>query len=97
MASYKLSQLAEEDLRLISARTIDDWGRSQAERYVSLLHEAMTQIANTPDIGKNRPDLSANAKSFPAQKHIVYYRKSESGIEVARILHQRMDPLAAFE
>ena len=30
MASYKLSELAEEDLRLISARTIEDWGRSQA-------------------------------------------------------------------
>lgn len=97
MANYELSQLAEEDLRLISARTIEDWGRLQAEKYVSLLHKAMTQIANTPDIGKNRPDLSVNAKSFPAQKHIVYYWKSEEGIEVARNLHQRMDPLAALK
>jgi toxin ParE1/3/4 len=70
MASYKLSQLAEEDLRHISARTIDNWGRLQAEKYVSLLHNAMTQIANTPDIGKNRPDLSATAKSFPTQNQV---------------------------
>ena len=96
MASYKLSELAKEDLRLISARTIEDWGRSQAEKYVLLLHEAMTQIANTPNIGKNRPEIFPKAKSFPAQKHIVYYWKSDVGIEVARILHQRMDPLAAF-
>lgn len=97
MASYKLSELAEEDLRLISARTIEDWGWPQAEKYLLLLHEAMTQIANTPSIGKIRPELSKNAKSFPAQRHIVFYWKSEEGIEVARILHQRMDPLAAFE
>ncbi|WP_340680014.1 hypothetical protein [Paraglaciecola sp.] len=41
--------------------------------------------------------LSEFAKSFPAQKHMVYYWKSSEGIEVARILHQRMDVLAAFE
>lgn len=97
MASYKLSELAEEDLRLISARTIEDWGRPQAEEYVLLLHETMTQIANSPNIGKNRPELFKDAKSFLAQKHIVFYWKSETGIEVARILHQRMDTLSAFE
>lgn len=97
MASYKLSKLAEEDLRLISAKTIKDWGRPQAEKYVLLLHEMMTQIANTPDMGRNRPELFENAKSFPAQKHIVYYWKVDTGIEIARILHQRMDVLAAFE
>lgn len=96
MASYKLSELAEEDLRLISVRTIEDCGRSQAEKYVLLLHEAITQIANIPNIGKNRPEIFPNAKSFTAQKHIVYYWKSDAGIEVARSLHQRMDPLAAF-
>ncbi|MBL36756.1 MAG: plasmid stabilization protein [Oceanospirillaceae bacterium] len=97
MASYKLSKLAEEDLRLISAKTIEEWGRPQAQKYVSLLHETMTQLANGPNIGKTRPELFNNAKSFPAQKHMIFYWKSKTGIEVARILHQRMDPLAAFE
>ncbi len=89
MASYKLSALAEEDLRIISARTIEEWGRPQAEKYLSLLHQTMTQIADTPNLGKNRPELFNNAKSFPAQKHIIFYWKSEAGIEVARILHQK--------
>ncbi|MDF2178586.1 type II toxin-antitoxin system RelE/ParE family toxin [Aliiglaciecola sp. CAU 1673] len=97
MASYKLSKLAEEDLRLISTKTIEEWGRSQAQHYVALLHQTLTQITNTPDIGKSRPELFESARSFPAQKHVVYYRKSEDGIEVARILHQRMDVFASFE
>ncbi|WP_307723751.1 type II toxin-antitoxin system RelE/ParE family toxin [Alteromonas sp. KUL49] len=84
-------------MRLISAKTIKDWGRSQAEKYVLLLHETLLQIANNPDIGRNRPELFEKAKSFPAQKHIVYYWQSESGIEIARILHQRMDSFSAFE
>ena len=89
MARYKLSELAEEDLRLISAKTI--------EKYVSLLHETMIQIATTPTLGRNRPELFEKARSFPAQQHIVYYWQTEAGIEVARILHQRMDVLIAFE
>ena len=97
MASYKLSKLAEEDLRLISASTIKEWGRTQAEKYVSQIHKTMMQVANTPDIGSSRPELFENARSFPAHKHILYYWRTEEGVEVARILHQRMDVLAALE
>lgn len=97
MASYKLSELAEDDLRFISSKSIEKWGRIQAKTYVTSLHNTLLQIANTPDIGRSRPELFENAKSFSAQKHIVYYWKSDNGIEVARILHQRMDVLAAFE
>ena len=57
----------------------------------------MIQIATTPTLGRNRPELFETARSFPAQKHIVYYWQTEAGIEVARILHQRMDVLIAFE
>ena len=72
MASYKLSELAEDDLRLIAIKTIEAWGHSQAEAYILLLHEALIKIANAPDIGKRRPELSDNARSFPIQKHMVY-------------------------
>lgn len=30
------------------------------------------------------------------EKHIVFYQVSDNGIEVARILHQRMDPTRHF-
>ena len=97
MASYRLSELAEEDLRIISAKTIEEWGLSQAQKYVLQLHETMIQIATTPTLGRNRPELFKKARSFPAQKHIIYYWQTKAGIEVARILHQRMDVLIAFE
>jgi len=44
MASYKLSGLAAEDLRLISIKTIEKWGRTQAQTYVSLLHNILLQM-----------------------------------------------------
>ena len=97
MESYKLSELAEDDLRLIAIKTIEAWGHSQAEAYILLLHEALIRIANAPDIGRRRPELFDNARSFPVQKHMVYYWSSAQGIEVARILHQRMDDTSAFE
>ena len=97
MANYKLSELAEDDLRLIAINTIETWGQGQAEAYILLLHEALIKIANAPDIGRRRPELFDNARSIPVQKHMIYYWPSAQGIEVARILHQRMDDISAFE
>ena len=97
MASCKLSELAEDDLRQIAIKTIEACGHRQAEAYILLLHEALNNIANTPDIGRKRPELFDNARSFPVQKHMIYYWPSAQGIEVARILHQRMDDISAFE
>ncbi|WP_233095299.1 type II toxin-antitoxin system RelE/ParE family toxin [Alteromonas sp. IB21] len=68
MASYKLSELAEDDLRLIAIKTIEKWGQDQAEAYILLLHEALIKIANEPNIGRKRPELFDNARSFPVQK-----------------------------
>ena len=96
MASYKLAPLADADLVNIANKTIDDWGYKQAKVYLQAIDTALNTLAQTPAIGKPRPEVYKNARSFPVEKHIVYYQQSNDGIEVARILHQRMDPSKHF-
>ncbi len=96
MINYKLSPLAEKDLQKILSTTIDTWGVEQAKIYAESLDTALMKLAQYPESGRTRNELYVNARSFPVEKHIIFYRIAQTGIEVARILHQRMDPSKHF-
>ncbi|WP_168427330.1 type II toxin-antitoxin system RelE/ParE family toxin [Candidatus Colwellia aromaticivorans] len=91
MPSYNLSPLAEEDLFKIISTTIESWGSAQAKVYSQTIDSALLKLAQYPDFGRERSDVYNGARSFPVEKHIVFYQVSDNGIDVARILHQRMD------
>ncbi|WP_254304126.1 type II toxin-antitoxin system RelE/ParE family toxin [Shewanella sp. VB17] len=96
MSSYKLSPLAKDDLFKILSSTIESWGSRQAKVYAQTIDAALLKLAQYPDFGRERSDVYDGAKSFPVEKHIVFYQISDNGIDVARILHQRMDPSKHF-
>ena len=80
----------------IISSTIESWGSTQAKVYAQTIDAALLKLAQYPDFGRERNDVYNGAKSFPVEKHIVFYQISDNGIEVARILHQRMDPSKHF-
>jgi len=94
--NYKLSNLAESDLHKIITSTIETWGSEQAKIYAQNLDSALDKLAHYPDFGRQRDEIYPGARSFPIEKHIVFYCVTSDGIEVARILHQRMDPSKHF-
>lgn len=96
MPTYKLSPLAEDDLYKIIFTTINSWGNEQAKEYAQNIDAALIKLAQYPDFGRERNEVYNGAKSFPVEKHIVFYQVSDNGIDVARILHQRMDPSKHF-
>ena len=96
MPSYRLSRLAKEDLFKILSSTIESWGEPQAKVYAQTIDGALVKLAKHPNLGRERSDVYIGARSFPIERHIVFYKISEKGIDVARILHQRMDPSYHF-
>ena len=97
MAEYQLSPLAEIDVREIAVTTISNWGTKQARVYLEKLHNTLMILANNPSLGRKRDEIAAGIKSFPSGKHIVFYLSLHQHIEVARVLHQRMDPNSQFD
>lgn len=91
MPIYRLSPLAEKDLFNIISTTIESWGNAQAKEYAQTMDAALVKLAQYPEFGRERNDVYNGARSFPVAKHIVFYQVTETGIDVARILHQRMD------
>ncbi len=96
MPTYRLSPLAEDDLYKIISTTINSWGNEQAKEYAQNIDAALIKLAQYPNFGRERNEVYNGAKSFPVEKHIVFYQVSDNGIDVARILHQRMDPSKHF-
>jgi toxin ParE1/3/4 len=96
MPNYKLSPLAEEDLFKIISTTIESWGNEQAKVYAQTIDAALLKLAQYPDFGRERNEIYKSARSFPVEKHIVFYQVSDNGIDIARILHQRMDQSKHF-
>lgn len=91
MAGYALSERALQDLQQIDRYTRDRWGRVQAEEYRRVLRGALENLARSPGIGRPRPDIAPATRSFRIGNHIAFYRETETGIAVARILHPSMD------
>jgi toxin ParE1/3/4 len=91
MSTYVLSNRAREDLREIWNYTADRWGVSQADSYIRGLHRAMQTVANDPDRARSCDHLRAGYRKYSAAAHVLFVRAIADGIEVVRILHQRMD------
>ncbi|MFC0047298.1 type II toxin-antitoxin system RelE/ParE family toxin [Rheinheimera tilapiae] len=98
MASYRLSALAEADLRGIAASALARWGTAQARSYLAELDKTLRLLALQPELGRQRDEIAPGARSFPCGKHIFFYRSAPPEyIEVARVLHQHMDVLNQFQ
>jgi toxin ParE1/3/4 len=86
---YRLSPLAEADLEEIWSYTVARWSLEQAESYHALIVAAFDGLAAGTKRG-SPVDIRAGYLKYAVGSHLVFYRASEAGIDVMRLLHQRM-------
>lgn len=90
MARARLSRLAEQDLLEIWSYIARD-NPDAADRFVDLLTEKCALLAESPEMGRHREELSPRLRSFPVGRYAIFYRTAERGIEVARIVSAYRD------
>ena len=42
-------------------------------------------------MGRSRPELASDLRSFPAARHVIFYLPTADGIVIARVLHEARD------
>jgi toxin ParE1/3/4 len=89
--SYVLSTRAKADLEEIWSYTENRWGFDQAERYIGELRRHIETIAAHPASGMPCPQVRAGYHKYRAGSHFLFYRITDDGVDVVRILHERMD------
>jgi toxin ParE1/3/4 len=91
MTHNVLSPRAQRDIDEIWDYSASIWGVQQAEVYVRQIRRAVEIVAEDPYRGRSCDNIRAGYRKYPAGSHFVFYRVVEGGIDVVRILHQRMD------
>ena len=93
MPGWILSPLAEADLEDIFEYTLSRWGEEQFYVYRDKLTAALNTIALDPEVvgSRSREDLFQGCRIFRVEHHYLVYRRGRDGIEVGRVLHERMN------
>ena len=96
MQGYRLSKEAQDDLKEIKSYTRVTWGGKQTKEYLSEIKNSLEKLVISPELGKSRDELIEGVRSFGVGRHIIFYRAGKTEIEIARILHSRMDVTRHF-
>ena len=90
MARVEDSPDAKADLREIWDFVSED-SQFQADRLTDKFRVKFEHLAKWNTIGRPRPELGKECRSYPFGKYSFYFRPLEDGIEVIRVLHSARD------
>jgi toxin ParE1/3/4 len=97
MPRFVIAPAAEHDLQAIRDYIAKD-DREAARRFVMRLRDMARMLAGASAIGRARPELGTDIRSFVADHHVLFYRplSRRAGIELVRVLHGARDVDALF-
>ncbi len=92
MARYILTNKALEDLSKIWNYTFEIWSEAQDDKYYYMIIDSCEELGRKKVVGKTYPEVHDEILDYKIGQHIIFYRPIKGDkIEVARILHSRMD------
>jgi toxin ParE1/3/4 len=90
MANIRRRPAAEDDLVAIWLYIADD-DIGAANRLLDRFEETFALLADNPRIGRRRPELMPEIRSFTVGRYVVFYRPADDGIEIVRVIHGARD------
>ena len=92
MPQLRFSRRAANDPIEIASYTLRAWGEKQVIRYIDDIEECCRGLAGRPELGRACGEVRSGLRRIERGRHVVFYRQVTGGIQVSRILHQRMLP-----
>lgn len=86
-----ISEMAKEDLASIEEYTRDNWGKLQADVYLSQIENRFLSLLESPYLGTSRPDVSDGYRCLPEGKHLIFYRVDDDVVNIIGVPHVSMD------
>ena len=91
MSQVVLSPKAKSDLSGIWDYTLEEWGVEQAEKYVRELWAEIQLQSRDHSTSTQISDVRAGYRKTRYGSHVIFFKLVDGGIDVIRMLHQRMD------
>lgn len=83
---------AERDLFEVGVYTLGEWGDDQFQNYMELLRATCEEIIPRKHQLARSVEKRPGLKRWRCERHVIYFRRIPDGIEVVRVLHDRMLP-----
>jgi toxin ParE1/3/4 len=90
MPSVVVRPRALADLADIWAYIAED-SVKHADRFAALINSEFRTLARQPLLGRSRPELATDLRSFPVGRYVIFYVPLPKGIEIVRVLHGARD------
>jgi toxin ParE1/3/4 len=90
MTPCLIAPRAQNDLDEIWSYIADD-SHAAADRLIELFHQKFLLLSSQPLIGEVRPQLADDLRAFCLGSYVVFYRPTQPGIEVVRVIHAARD------
>ena len=86
MADYRLTAAAQNDIESIWRYTVERWGTEQAELYADHLTSVLERLARSPRTASRCDSIRPGYLRGRAGLHMIYFRETDYGIAIIRIL-----------
>lgn len=70
--------------------TVERWGLRQAQHYTDLIEATCAGLAEAPHQSQDCALIRPGYRRRRVERHAIYFRATDYGIAIIRILHQRM-------
>jgi toxin ParE1/3/4 len=81
-----ITELADLDILEISIYIGQD-DIQAAVRFIDEINERFELLMENPLAGRQRPELRPGLRGMPFGSYMIFYRPTDNGIEVDRVLH----------
>ncbi len=96
MGIYFVSPQAAQDLQEIHDYLFTK-NPDTANNFLDTIGKKFEILANFPNMGRRRDELSPLLRSFPVDDYLIFYRQIKGGIEIARVVSGYQDLDALFD
>ena len=93
---YTLSAQARQDLKDIKNYIARD-NLDRAAAFIKSIADRFQKLADFPGMGSSYEELAPTLRGFPVGNYVIFYRPSETGITIERILSGYRDLDALFQ
>jgi len=96
MSRLKFAELARQDLQEIHDYIAKD-NIAAASSFIERLYKFCYLLANTPNIGRKRPDIAPRLKGITEGNYLILYHDIVGGIMIVRVFHTARDIKKIFK
>lgn len=93
----RFTSTASRDIESIIDYIADSRDFDVAERFLDKINQRCRNLANFPNMGRNRDDVLPSLRSFPMGGYLIFYRPIKDGIEVVRVVSGYQDLNTLFD